>query len=168
VLGICVMVRLLDSTAEQYEATESYLTHLSMVFARAGSFEPGVVSRIHTQPDVARTIPARSLWVTVPMFGPLPSDFPLFGVSGADLPALMEVCDLRLEEGRLPQARSNEVALAEALGLQVGAAMDRSVDATATVAELAGRLEAAGLLDSGRLLAEELYEGWYWLPPRQI
>jgi hypothetical protein len=112
ILGVCVMVRLLDSTTEQYEATESYLTRLSLVYARADSFELGVVSRIQAFPDVARTIPAKSLWVTVPRFGALPSDYPLFGVSEADLPALMEVCDLGLKAGRLPQLRSNEQALA--------------------------------------------------------
>ncbi len=156
-LGICVMVRLLDSTTEQYEATQSYLTRLSLVYARAGSFEAGVVPRIQTHPDVARTIPAKSLWVTVPMFGALPSDYPLFGVSEADLPVLMEVCDLALKAGRLPQARSNELALteelAEALGLQIGARIDRSVDAAAfasipTTMGLVGILEATPDPDS--------------------
>lgn len=131
-LGIAVMVRLLDSTTEQYEATESYLTRLSLVFARAGPLEPGVVARIQTESDVARTIPAKSLWATVPMFGALPSDYPLFGIAQADLAGLMEVCDLTLKAGRLPRARSNELVLteelAEALGLQVGAVLDRSVD----------------------------------------
>ncbi len=156
-LGICVMVRLLDSTTEQYEATESYLTRLSLVFARAGSFEPGVVSRIQTHSDVVRTIPAKSLWIVVPMFGALPSDYPLFGVSEADLPALMESCDLELKVGRLPQARSNELALtvelAEALGLQVGDPIGRSVDKAAfdsipTTMVLVGILEATPDPDS--------------------
>ena len=68
-LGVCVMVRLLDSVPEQYEATESYLTRLSLAYARGDAFEPGVVSQIGTHPDVVRTIPAKSLWVTVPLFG---------------------------------------------------------------------------------------------------
>lgn len=131
-LGVCVMVRLLDSTTEQYQATESYLTRLSLVYARSGSFEPGVVSRIETHPDVARTIPAKSLWVTVPMFGEFPSDYPLFGISEADLPVLMDSCDLRLKEGRLLQPRNSELMLSEnlakSLGLRIGDPVSRSID----------------------------------------
>jgi ABC-type antimicrobial peptide transport system permease subunit len=150
-LGVCVMVRLLGSVTEQYEATESYLTQLSLAYARGDSFEPGVVSRLETHPDVARTIPARSLWVTVPLFGALPSDYPLFGVSEADLQELMDICDLRLREGRLPHSRSNEVVLSEelvdVLGLHVGDEISRSVDERAynslsTTMVLVGILEA--------------------------
>jgi ABC-type lipoprotein release transport system permease subunit len=150
-LGVAVMVRLLDSSAEQYEATESYLTRLSLVYARGDSFDPGVVSRVQTHPDVAGTIPARSLWVTVPMFGGLPSSYPLFGISEADLPELLATCDLQLREGRLPGARTNEVMLseelAEALGLVVGDPIGRSVgerafDSIPTTMELVGILES--------------------------
>ncbi len=184
-LGICVMVRLLDSTAEQYEATESYLTRVSLVFARAGSLEPGVGARVQTHPDVARTIPTRSLWLTVPMFGALPSDYPLFGIPEGDLSALMEVCDLELTAGRLPQARSNELALteelAQALGLQVGAVVDRSLDEAAfgSISRpmlLVGVLEAARdpasrtkvLLGLASLEYLESHEAYSHLPPELL
>jgi ABC-type lipoprotein release transport system permease subunit len=157
-LGICIMVRLLDSSTEQYEATQSYLTRLSLVAPRAGALEAGVVARLETHPDVARTIPVKSLWVTGPMFATLPSEYAVFGVSEADLPALMGICGLRLKEGRLPQARSNGIVLteevAEALDLHTGDAVGRSVDeaafgSIATEMRLTGILEATPEAGSG-------------------
>jgi ABC-type lipoprotein release transport system permease subunit len=131
-LGVAVMVRLLDSTTEQYQATESYLTRVSHVSARGDSFEAGVVSRIRANPDVARVMPARSLYVDVMPAGLLPSGYPLLGVSERDLARMMDRCDLRLAEGRVLNARSSEVMLSEdlveALELRLGDTIGRDID----------------------------------------
>jgi len=131
-LGVAVMVRLLDSTTEQYQATEGYLSRVSHVSARGDSFEAGVVSRIRAHPDVARVMPARSLYVDVMPTGVLPSGYPLLGVSESDLAGMMDLCDLRLVEGRVLRARSSEVMLsedlAEALELHLGDTIGRDID----------------------------------------
>jgi ABC-type lipoprotein release transport system permease subunit len=61
----------------------------------------------------------------------LVNSFHLFGVSEADTQALMDVCSLRLREGRLPRARTNEMLLSReialAMGIQIGDQIDRSI-----------------------------------------
>jgi ABC-type lipoprotein release transport system permease subunit len=131
-LGVCIMVRLLDSGLEQPETTDRYLTRFSTVSALGPSLEPGVVAQIRANPDVAHAILEEGLYVYVPMIGALPGSFRLFGASEADLPVLMDICDVRLREGRLPKPRTNEFLLsqelADTLGLQVGNKIGRSVD----------------------------------------
>ena len=128
-LGICVMIRLLDSVAEHAHTTEGYLSRVSVVSAIGPSLEPGVVSQIRAHPDVARAIPEKDLYVTTP---PLLNSFRLFGVSEADVQVLMDTCDVRLKEGRLLRPRTNEIVLSEeladTLGLQIGDQIGRSIN----------------------------------------
>jgi len=65
-LGVCVMVRLLDSVVEHAYTAEGYLSQLSLVTAIGSSLEPEVVSQIRAHPDVALAIPEKSLWINVP------------------------------------------------------------------------------------------------------
>jgi hypothetical protein len=129
-LGVCVMVRLPEALAEQSQVVIRYLTRFSIVSAVGPSLEPGVPAQIRMHPGVARAIPEISLYLDVPMN--TSGGFRLFGVPEADLPFLVDVCDLRLREGRLPAARRNEIALstelADALSLQVGDEIGRSID----------------------------------------
>lgn len=129
-LGVCVMVRLLDSTAEQAEVNSRYLTRFSQVSAIGPSLGPGVVSQIRAHPDVARAIPERTLYIDVPMN--TSGGFSLFGIPEPDLQFLIDVCNLRLKEGRLLRARTNELilseGLADALMLQVGDPVGRSIN----------------------------------------
>jgi ABC-type lipoprotein release transport system permease subunit len=129
-LGICVMVRLLDALAEQAETSERYLTRFSMVSAIGPSLDPGVVSQIRVHPGVARAIPERSLYIGTPMN--TSGGFRLFGVPEADVEFLMDTCDLRLKEGRLLTARTDEIVLSEeladALELRIGDRIGRSIN----------------------------------------
>jgi ABC-type lipoprotein release transport system permease subunit len=127
--GVCVMVRLLDSVAEHADTTQGYLTRFSVVSAIGASLEPGVVSQVRAQPGVARAIPDKELYINLP---PLQSGFSVFGVPEADMQVLMQVCGLRLKEGRLPSPRMNEIVLSEklarALGLELGDAIGHSIN----------------------------------------
>ena len=62
-LGVCVMVRLLDSIIEQHETSERYLARFSIV----SPLDAETVSQVRVHPDVASAIPARNLHVNVPM-----------------------------------------------------------------------------------------------------
>lgn len=148
-LGVSVMVRVPDAFAEQYRTTIRYLTRFSTVSALGPALEPGVVMQIRVHPDVARLLFEKGLYISVPM--DTSGGFRLFGVSEADLPVLMEACDLRLAEGRLLRARTNEVMLSkelvDALRLRVGDQIGRSIDER-TYRSLPATMVLVGILES--------------------
>lgn len=126
-LGLYVMVGVLDSFMEHVQAGFNYLTRFSFT----SSSEPAVASQVRAHPDIAHVFPETSLNIQVPMlFGT--SAFRVMGVHEADLPVLMEMCDVRLKEGRLLEPRTNEIMLSEgiarALGLRVGDQIGRSIN----------------------------------------
>jgi len=127
--GVCVMVRLLDSVAEHAYTTEGYLTRFSVVSAIGPSLEPAVVSQIRAHPGVAQVIPEKEVYINIP---PLQSSSRVFGVPEADMQALMDICDVRLKEGRLVKPRTNEIVLSEklarALGLHIGDQIGQSIN----------------------------------------
>jgi putative ABC transport system permease protein/lipoprotein-releasing system permease protein len=110
------------------------LTRFSMVYPEYDRFlDPAVVSQIRANPDIARVIPENGmgLGINVPSLASM-SSTRVLGVPGEDLQVLLDACDLRLKEGRLPQPSSSELLVSEefaaALGLQIGDQVDRSVD----------------------------------------
>jgi putative ABC transport system permease protein len=156
-LGICVMVRLLDALVEQGETSERYMTRFSVMYAVGPSLDPGVVSQVRAHPDVARAVPAKSLYINPPLN--TSGGFRLFGVPEADVQFLIQTCDLRLKEGRLLRPRTNETLLSEeladALGLRIGDRIGRSINedyygAIPTEFVLVGILESATTDPSAR------------------
>jgi ABC-type lipoprotein release transport system permease subunit len=158
-LGICVMVGVLDSTLDTAYTTANYLTRFSKVYPATGrSLEPAVVSQIRTHPDVERVIQENGLRISWPSpFGG--GSFNLFGVAEANVAFLMDACDVRLKEGRLLQARTNEVVLPEgiarALGLRLGDRIGVSINKSyyydiPTELVLVGILENDPLAESGQ------------------
>jgi len=131
-LGIGLMAGVLDSVLDSAFATSSYVTRLSRVYPAIGrSLEAAVVSQIRSHSDVHRVVPENGLLISPPsLFGD--RSFEILGVPEADVPILMDVCDVRVKEGRLLGARTNEIVLPEeiarALELQIGDRIDRSVD----------------------------------------
>ena len=129
-LAVCVMVRMLDFLFEQVEIGERHLDRVSEVSPLRGPLDPAVVSQIRTHPDVARVITQRELYIGVPLN--TSGGLNVFGITGADMPLLMEVLGLRVSAGRLPRARANEIALSEeiaaVLDLHLGDPINRSID----------------------------------------
>jgi ABC-type lipoprotein release transport system permease subunit len=131
-LGIYVMVGVLDSALDTGYTTANYLTRFSKVYPVLGhSLEPAVVSQIRTHPDVERVIPENGIRISWPsLFGG--GSFNVLGVAEADMRVLMEVCDVRLKEGRLLETRTNEVLLPEeiarALELRLGDRLGASIN----------------------------------------
>jgi putative ABC transport system permease protein len=118
-LGVSVMVRLPDSFLEHMVYSESYVTRASLVTAIGPTLDPGIVSQVRSHPDVAQVIPEKGLMMTWP---PISGANHLFGVSHGHLPELLEIFDLVLKDGRLPQPHTNEILLSEmiARGAKVG------------------------------------------------
>jgi hypothetical protein len=99
-LGVCTMVRLLDSLPEGIYATGNYLTRVSLVSAAGPSLDPGVISQIRTNPGIAHVIQEKGLEITLPY---ICGEHHLFGVTRIDMEVLMETCDLVLKGGDYPR-----------------------------------------------------------------
>jgi putative ABC transport system permease protein len=122
------MVRLLDSIPESYQNASNFLTRINLVSANGSVLDSGIAAQIRSHPDVAQVIPEKGLDISLP---PVISSHHFFGVSEADMLVLLEICDLRLKEGQLPRASTNQFAVTEemaaAMGIQIGDRIDSSV-----------------------------------------
>jgi ABC-type lipoprotein release transport system permease subunit len=169
-VGLFVLVTVLDTIP--LRASVSYLTKLSRVAPIGSTLDPAVVSQIQTHPDVAHAIPDNGLGITLPTLLGTDSQR-LLGVSPEDAQVLMQLCGVRLKEGRMFEPRSNEIVLSEevarALDLELGSEIGRAIDqdhygTIAAPLELVGILEGAsessvrlGFISSEYLDGHELY-----------
>ena len=116
-LGVNVMVRLPDSFLEHMVYSESIVTRVNLVSALGRTLDPGLVAQIRAHPGVARVIQERGLSISLP---PISGEYHFFGVPEEDMQILLETCDLRLQDGRLPQPHANEIVLSESIARGVG------------------------------------------------
>jgi ABC-type lipoprotein release transport system permease subunit len=128
-VGLFILVGVLDATS--LRANVSYLTRLSRVTPTGGTFDPAVVSQIQTHPDVAHAIPENGLRITLPTLLGTDSQH-LLGVSPQDAQTLMQICGVRIKEGRMFKSHTNEIILSEevarALDLEIGNEIGRAID----------------------------------------
>jgi ABC-type antimicrobial peptide transport system permease subunit len=124
VLGIAFPVFLFSAMTSAMMPFMEYLQHVSVVAPIHSELDPGIVGQIRSHPAVARTIPAISLGMQMILPPGGGTDVNIYGVSEADLPILLELFGLQVQQGRLPQPRSNEIVLSAAIaanrGLHVG------------------------------------------------
>jgi ABC-type antimicrobial peptide transport system permease subunit len=154
-VGLFVLVAVLDTIPQR--ANVSYLTKFSRAVPTGGRLDPGVVSQIQAHPDVARTIPDNGLRISPPALLGTDSQS-LLGVSPEDAQYVMQQCGVRLKEGRMFKARSNEIVISEqvarALDLTLGSEIGRAIDedyysAIPTPLVLVGILEGDPSADPG-------------------
>jgi ABC-type antimicrobial peptide transport system permease subunit len=124
VLGITFPVFLFSAmTSAMLPAIED-LQHVSEIAPVHAELDPSVVGQVRSHPAVARTIPAIRLGMQMILPPGGGTDIDIYGVSEADLPVLLELFGVQVQEGRLPQPRSNEIVLSAAIaanrGLRVG------------------------------------------------
>jgi len=148
-LAVCIMVRMLDFLFEQVQISERHLNRVSEVRVLRGALDPGIVSQIRVNPDVARVISQRELYIGVPLN--TSGGLHVFGPSEVDTPFLLETLGLRVKAGRLPRARANEIALSEeiaaVLGLREGDPLDPSLD-NRYYGDMPGSTVLVGILES--------------------
>jgi ABC-type lipoprotein release transport system permease subunit len=124
--GVCVMVRLPDTLVETAYNAERYMEHVSLVSATDSSLEAEITAQIRAHPDVAGVLNEKSLEALLTFSV---AEYRLFGVQVADMPVLLDACELRLKDGRLPRPHSNEIALSEeiiaVMDVQIGDEVDR-------------------------------------------
>jgi ABC-type lipoprotein release transport system permease subunit len=110
----------------------NHLRYVSEVWPGEGrALDPAVAAQIRAHPAVARVISVRPLGLSISVPPATETMAAVYGVSEEDLPHLVDLFELQLKQGRLPRARSNEIALSEALamnrGLKVGESIGRPV-----------------------------------------
>ena len=115
VLGITFPVFLFSAMTSAIRPTFDYLQHVSEIAPVRSELDPGVVGQVKGHPAVAYTVPVIRLGMQMilPPGGGI--DANIYGVSEADLSILLELFDVQVQEGRLPQSRSNEIVLSAAI-----------------------------------------------------
>jgi ABC-type lipoprotein release transport system permease subunit len=161
-LGVHAMVSLTDVIFESMHHPFHYLTRMSRLLpstgptigwasqtSTSGTLDLSIVTQIRAHPGVAAVLPENGLYVGVPMGVVVPT--PLLGVTEADLPAVMEACDLQLKEGRLISPRTGEIVLSEeivrALDLTIGDRVSYDINAD-YYRTIATELTLVGILES--------------------
>jgi ABC-type antimicrobial peptide transport system permease subunit len=115
VLGITFPVFLFSAMASAMLPSIEYLKHVSEISPVHSELDPGVVGQIRSHPAVARTVPAIRLGMTMILPPGGGTDVNIYGVSEADLPVLLEVFGVQVQEGRMPEPHSNEIVLSAAI-----------------------------------------------------
>ena len=161
-LGVTTMVRLTDVVFDSMRHPFHYLTRMSRLMPNAapdidwesrstiiGNLDSSMLAQIRTHPDVTAVLPENGLYVGVPMGMVIPTA--VLGVTEADLPVVMDACDLRLKEGRLTRPRTSEIVLSEeianALDLTIGDHVSYETDAD-YYRTIATDLRLVGILES--------------------
>ncbi|HOU13297.1 MAG TPA: hypothetical protein PKZ84_09265 [Anaerolineae bacterium] len=145
---VFMLLPIFDTQLPRFE----YLRYVSRLAPATREVDAGVLAQVRTHPNVQRVIPtwAWDLSISVPPFSR--SAASVFAVTEEDMPYLMERFGVRLLEGRLPQPRTNEVVISEALarnrGLSIGDSVGNPVyerDGSPVVLTIVGLLETNGM-----------------------
>jgi hypothetical protein len=115
VLGITFPVFLFSAMTSAMLPSIEYLQYVSEISPVHSELDPGVVGQIRSYPAVARTIPAIRLGMPMILPPGGGTDVNIYGVSKADLPVLLDVFGVQVQEGRMPEPHSNEIVLSAAI-----------------------------------------------------
>jgi putative ABC transport system permease protein len=156
VLGTAFPVFLLSAMMNAIKPSIEYLQHVSEISPIHSELDPGVVGQIRNHPAVAHTIPAIPFGMRMILPPGGGTDVKIYGVSETDLPVLLELFGMQVQQGRLPRPRSNEIVLATAIAanrdLHVGDVIGGETDDgdTLFVDNLPTEMVVAGILSPGR------------------
>jgi len=128
ILGVVFIIFTLAVGADAQKPFMGYLSRVSIVRSPGvvQSLDPSVVDQVKAHPAVERVIPVaprgHMLSAYIPPF--TSAEASPFGVYAADMAYLVELYGLKLKEGHLPRAGSNEMVIPQVLAqnreLQVG------------------------------------------------
>jgi ABC-type lipoprotein release transport system permease subunit len=115
IVGITFPVFLLSAMTDAMLPYLDHLQHVSVVAPSHAELDPGIVGQVGSHEAVARVVPAirLSMQMTIPPGGA--TDVTIYGVSEADLPILLDLFEMQVQEGRLPRPRTNEIVLSAAI-----------------------------------------------------
>ncbi len=133
-----------------------YLQHVSEIYLLGRSeTDPGIVGQIKSHPAVAYTVPAFAMGIQMILPPSGVAEANVYGVSEADLPILLELFSLQVQQGRMPRPRSNEILISAAVaanrGLRVGDVIGGETDDDAPVVDyLPVEVVVTGILSPDR------------------
>jgi ABC-type lipoprotein release transport system permease subunit len=118
ILGVAFPIFILSPMVDANRSLFEALRHMSVVSPRAGNaVDAGTVAQIRAHPAVDRIIPAIDLGLLIRVPPVNRTFFTLYGVPEEDLPSLVSAHGLQVEEGRLPEPRSNEIVISRAVAM---------------------------------------------------
>jgi hypothetical protein len=124
VLGIAFPVFLFSAMTSAMSPVFEYLHYVSIIAPVHSELDPGVAGQVRGHPAVARTIPVVRLGIQMILPPGGGTEVNVYGVSEADLPILLDLFGVQVQQGSFPQPRSNEIVLSAAIaanrGLHVG------------------------------------------------
>jgi putative ABC transport system permease protein len=156
ILGVTLPVFLLSGMTSAMEPYMDYLQHVSIISPVQAGLDPGVVGQVRSHPAVERTMPVMSFAVQMVLPPSGGTDIKVFGVAEADLPVLLELFGVQVQQGRLPRPRSNDIVLSSAVaanrGLEVGDVIGGEVETggALVVDNLPTEMVVAGILSPDR------------------
>jgi len=121
ILIITIPIFISTTTTEAMKPDLEYLHFISEVFSEESqSVDAGVMAQIRSHPLVERIVPTMplTLQIAIPMGNRVATD--VYGVPEDDLQYLLDLFSLEVIDGRLPNARTNEIVVAETVALNLG------------------------------------------------
>jgi ABC-type lipoprotein release transport system permease subunit len=156
VLGVTLPVFLLSAITSAMMPYLEYLHHVSVIAPVHAELDPGVAGQVRGHPAVERAIPVMPIGIRMILPPGGGTDVRIYGVSETDLPILLELFGVRVQEGRLPRPRTNEILLSAAIAanrdLHVGDVIGGSNDSgdALVVDNLPTEMVVAGILSPDR------------------
>jgi len=132
-LGVHMMYSLTNVIGETYYHSVRYLTRMSRLSfgGTSDSTIAAIANQIRAHEGVDYVFSENGLQANAPAVIGV-SEFPILGVTEANLPVVIDACDLRLKTGRLVEPRAAEIILSEqlvrTLGLQIGDSVSHETD----------------------------------------
>ena len=121
ILGVSFPVFALTPMAQANHFFLERLRHFSVVAPAGGNaVDPAITAQIRTHPAVMHVAPAIELGLLVNVPPVNKTHVFLYGVLEADLPALVDLLGLRLQEGRWLRPNANEIVLSRAVAMNRG------------------------------------------------
>jgi hypothetical protein len=155
---------LLNSADLTVRLTYGYLRYFGTLVPENAIDVPKAVRKtVAADPRTGAMIPSGATWLRVrTILGHI--GIPVFGVSAEDARRLVDRCELRVVEGRLPRSGTNEVALSREWARNLRAKVGSRVGTAER------RLRVSGLLDGPVRLAlgSDEYMFAHFYPPTQI
>jgi len=128
ILGVAFPVFLTSVVISGLEPSFEYLRYVSRVSPGTGpAVDPGVTAQIRSHPAVARVVPVIPLGLSVLVPPGSGTGVSVYGVAEDELSILIDLLGMRLVDGRLPRARSNEIVISEAVARNRGLRVDDTI-----------------------------------------